>query len=242
MDCSTPGFPVHQFLKIAQTHVHRVGDAIQPSHPLLSPSAFNLSQHLQSFLMSQLFEWGRQRIGASASSSALPMNIHVSWWFMTNGGYITCFIILFTFANTQWTTHFVFQYVSIAHIFFYDGFIYFHWLITLQYCSGFCHTLTWISHGCTCVPHPEPPSRLPPLPIPQGHPSAPAPSTLSHASNLDWRFVSHIIYMFQCYSLKSSHPRLLPQSPKVCSLYLCLFCCFAYTVIVTIFLNSIYIH
>ena len=36
---------------------------------------------------------------------------------------------------------------------------YFNWrLITLQYCSGFCHTLTWISHRCTCVPHPEPPS------------------------------------------------------------------------------------
>ena len=58
----------------------------------------------------------------------------------------------------------------------------FNWrLITLQYCSGFCHTLTWISHGCTCVPHPEPPSHLPPHPIPQGHPSAPALSTLSHA-------------------------------------------------------------
>ena len=39
MDCSTPGFPVHhQLLKLAQTHVHRVGDAIQPSHPLSSPS------------------------------------------------------------------------------------------------------------------------------------------------------------------------------------------------------------
>ena len=36
--------------------------------------------------------------------------------------------------------------------------IYFNWrLITLQYCSGFCHTLTWISHGYTCVPHPETP-------------------------------------------------------------------------------------
>ena len=48
MDCSTPGLPVHQQLpQLAQTHVHRVGDAIQPSHPLLSPSspAFNLSQH-----------------------------------------------------------------------------------------------------------------------------------------------------------------------------------------------------
>ena len=103
---------------------------------------------------------------------------------------------------------------------FFFTFIYFNWrLITLQYCSGFCHTLTWISHGYTCVPHPEPSSHLPPHPIPQGHPSAPALSTLSHALNLDWRSISHmIIYMFQCYSLKSSHPRLLPQSPKVCSL------------------------
>ena len=47
MDCSTPDLPVlHHLLKFAQTHVHRVGDTIQPSHPLLSPSpAFNLSQH-----------------------------------------------------------------------------------------------------------------------------------------------------------------------------------------------------
>ena len=48
MDCSMPGFLIHhQFLELAQTHVHRVGDAIQPSHPLPSPSppAFNLSQN-----------------------------------------------------------------------------------------------------------------------------------------------------------------------------------------------------
>ena len=46
MNRSTPGFPVHhQLLQFAQTRVHRVGDAIQPSHPLPSPSpAFNLSQ------------------------------------------------------------------------------------------------------------------------------------------------------------------------------------------------------
>ena len=46
-----------------------------------------------------------------------------------------------------------------------------------------------------------------------------------------------VIYMFQCYSLKQPHPCLLPQSPKVCSLSLCLFCCLTYRVIVTIFLN-----
>ena len=48
MDCSTPGFPVHdQLPELAQSDVHRVGDAIQPSHSLLSPSppAFNQSQH-----------------------------------------------------------------------------------------------------------------------------------------------------------------------------------------------------
>ena len=48
MDCSTPGLPVHhQLPEFTQTHVHRVGDAIQPSHPLSSPSspALNLSQH-----------------------------------------------------------------------------------------------------------------------------------------------------------------------------------------------------
>ena len=53
-DCSMPGFPVHhQLPEFAQTHVHRVGDAIQPSHPLSSPSppAFNLSQH------QGLFQW-----------------------------------------------------------------------------------------------------------------------------------------------------------------------------------------
>ena len=122
--------------------------------------------------------------------------------------------------------------------------IYFNWtLITLQYCSGFCHTFTWISHGFTCAPHPEPPSHLPSCPILQGHPSAPALSTLSHALNLDWWSISHmIIYMFQCYSLKSSHPRLLPQGPTVCSLHLCLYCYLAYRVIVTIFLYSIYMH
>jgi len=54
MDCSMPGFLVHhQLLELTQTHVHQVGDAIQPSHPLSpsSPPAFNLSQH------QGLFQW-----------------------------------------------------------------------------------------------------------------------------------------------------------------------------------------
>ena len=65
---------------------------------------------------------------------------------------------------------------------------------------------------------------------------------LYHASNLDWQFISHMIfYMFQCYPPISS-PLPFPQSPKDCSIHLCLFCCLAYRVIVTFFLNSIYMH
>ena len=87
----------------------------------------------------------------------------------------------------------------------------------------------------------EPPSHLPPHNISLGHPHAPAPSMLYSASDIDWRFISYmIVYMFQCHFPKSSHPLPLPHSLKVCSTHLCLFCCLAYRVIITIFLNSIY--
>ena len=78
MDSGTPGFPVpHQLQELAQTHVHQVGDAIQPSHPLSSPSppAFNLAQHQGFFPVSQFFVSGGQSIGVSASALVLPMNI-----------------------------------------------------------------------------------------------------------------------------------------------------------------------
>ena len=77
MDRSTPDLPVHhQHPEFTQTHVHWVGDAIQPSHPLSSPSppAFDLSQHQRSYQMSQLFISGGQNIGVSAPTSVLPMN------------------------------------------------------------------------------------------------------------------------------------------------------------------------
>ena len=58
--------------------------------------------------------------------------------------------------------------------------IFINWsLITLQYCSGFCHTLTRISHGFTCIPHPNPPSHLPLHPIPLGLPIAQAQALVS---------------------------------------------------------------
>ena len=79
MNCSTLGLPVHhQPPEFTQTHVHRVSDAIQPSHPLLfpSPPAPNPSQHQSLFqwLFQSLFPWGGLSIGVSALASVLPMN------------------------------------------------------------------------------------------------------------------------------------------------------------------------
>ena len=94
--------------------------------------------------------------------------------------FIICWALLFwmtvmffpILCHTYWHGH--------IHFFlsFFFSFIFISWrLITLQYCSGFCHTLTWISHGFTCVPHPDPPSHLPLDQIPLALPSAPGPST-----------------------------------------------------------------
>ena len=77
MNCSMPGLPVyHQLPESTQTHVHWVGDAIQPSHPLSSPSppALKSFPASGSFQMSQLSASGGQRIGVSASKSVPPMN------------------------------------------------------------------------------------------------------------------------------------------------------------------------
>jgi len=75
VDCSTPGFPVHHHLpKFAQTYVHQVGDAIQPSWPLLSPSppAFSISQH------QDIFQW----VGSSHQvAKVLELQLHHQWIF-----------------------------------------------------------------------------------------------------------------------------------------------------------------
>ena len=78
----------HQLLDLTQPHVHQVGDSIQPSHPLSSPSpAFSLSQH-QGLLLSQFFTSRGQSIGVSASASVLPMNIQ-DWFFLRLTGLIS---------------------------------------------------------------------------------------------------------------------------------------------------------
>ena len=90
MDCSTSDLPVHhQLPELTQTHVHWVGDSIQPSHPLSSPSplTFNLSQH------QGLFQWISSshqvaKVLVSASTSVLPMNIQ-DWFPLGWTGWIS---------------------------------------------------------------------------------------------------------------------------------------------------------
>ena len=94
MNCSTQGLPVHhQLLEFTQTHVHRVGDAIQPSHPVFPFSSCPQSLPAsESFPMSQLFAWSGQSIGVSALASVLPMNTqdwsHLGWsgWILQSKG------------------------------------------------------------------------------------------------------------------------------------------------------------
>ena len=123
--------------------------------------------------------------------------------------FISCFLIMdfcrvvcrisyhhfsFSFTSTLVKVTSEFQmFNSVVKIFFYIIIIILNW----QYCIGFAIS-TWTRHGCTRVPHPEPPSHLPSHPIPLGHPSAAAaPSLLYPAFNLDWRFISNmILYMF----------------------------------------------
>jgi len=89
MDCSTPGLPVHyQLPEFTQTHVHWVGDAIQPSHPVIP--FFSRLQSFPvsgSFPMSQLFVSGGQSIGVSASALVLPKNIQ-DWFPLECTGWI----------------------------------------------------------------------------------------------------------------------------------------------------------
>ena len=121
-------------------------------------------------------------------------------------------------------------------------FLNFNFYVTLQYCIGFA--MHW--HESTTGVHEFP--NMNPLqpPTPDLSGSSPWTSPKHPVSCIEHRLAIHFlqnsIHMFQCHSPKSSHPLPLPQSPKVCSLHLCLFCCLTYRVIINIFLNSIYMY
>ena len=129
---------------------------------------------------------------------------------------------------------------------FFFSFIFISWrLITSQHFSVFCHTLTWISHGVTCIPHPDPPSHLPLHPIALVFPVHQARALVSCIQpGLVISFTLdniHVLKLFSWNIPPSPSPtesrRLLYICVCVC---VCLFFCFAYRVIINIFLNFIY--
>ena len=127
--------------------------------------------------------------------------------------------------------------------FFFLKFIYFNWrLITLQYCIGFAIHQHASATSVHVFPILNPPPISLPIPslwvIPVHQPQA---SCILHWT---WTGDSFLIWYYTCFNaILPNHPTLsLSQSPKDCSIHLCLFCCLAYRVIVTIFLNSIYIR
>ena len=89
---------------------------------------------------------------------------------------------------------FLYFFFFLYFLIFFPFFVFFYFTILYW----FCHTSTWIRHGCTRVPHPEH-APLPPCTITLGHPSAPAPSILYPASNLDghllfaWSYNCHLL-------------------------------------------------
>ena len=123
MDCSTPGLPVHhQLLGLTQTHVHWVGDATQPSHPLSSPSpTFNLSQH-QGLYKCQFFASCGQSTGVSASALVFPTNIW-DWFPFRWTGWISLLSkgLSKVFSNTTVQKH---QFFGAQLSFFFSSFLY----------------------------------------------------------------------------------------------------------------------
>ena len=164
---------------------------------------------------------------AIVNSAAMNIGIHVSFWIMALLGYMP----------RRWITG---SYGSFIPSFIY-AFTYFNWrIITLQYCDGFCHTSTWISHGCTRVSPTWSP--LPSSPPP--HPSRLSQSTSfgCPASCIKLALVIyftygniHVLMLFSQIILL-----LLLLSPEVCSLHPCLLCHPACRIGITIFLISIY--
>ena len=91
--------------------------------------------------------------------------------------FTNCIVLHLFFTTSLGVVHFFFSIFCLFVCLFFPFIFISSRLIASQHFSGFCHTLTWISHGFTCVPHPDPPSHLPLYPLPLGVPSSPGPST-----------------------------------------------------------------
>ena len=138
MDCSMLGFPVHhQLLEFALIHVHQVSDAIQPSHPLFSPSppALNLSQDRS------LSQWLSSPHQVAKVLEFQLQHQSFQWIFSTN------FLFFFFY------TSILFYLFIFLLSFYFSNFILF---LNLTILYWFCQISKWICHRYTCVPHPEP--------------------------------------------------------------------------------------
>ena len=118
MDCNTPGFPVlHHLPELAQTHVHWVGDVIQPSRPLLPTSAFNLSQH------QGLFQWVGFSHQVAKVLEVQPQHQSLQWIFRIDS-WIWPFVILRDWKSTSilytiYLSFFILLWVSVSlYLFF----------------------------------------------------------------------------------------------------------------------------
>ena len=133
------------------------------------------------------------------------------------------------------------QVLNVKLFFFFNLFT-FNWRISaLQYCVGFWHVSTWISHGYTHIPS-LCPAFLPPHPSPLGYNRAPVLTSLCQAVNFHWLPILHMVmYMFQCYSLNSSRLLLRLLCPQACSPFLYLHCRPPDRFITAILLNSIHV-
>ena len=125
-----------------------------------------------------------------------------------------------------WTSHTSRKFSDFSNAiflpFFKYKFIYFNWRLnyfTILY--WFCHTSTWICHGCTRVPNSEPPSHLPPCTISLGHPSAPAPRILYRT----WTGNSFLIWYYTCFNAILSNHLSLSHRVRKSVLYICVSCC-----------------
>ena len=117
---------------------------------------------------------------------------------------------------------------------------YYYYYFTLQYCNGFAIHQQESTTSVHVFPILNPPATSLPIPslwvIPVHQLQA---SCILHRT---WTGDSFLIWHYTCFNaiIPNHPPSSLPQSPKDCSIHLCLFCCLAYRVIITIFLNSIY--
>ena len=116
-------------------------------------------------------------------------------------------------------------------------------LITLQYCIGFAIHQHESATGVHMFPILSPlPTSLPYHPSGSSECTSPKHPVSCIEPGLAIRFLYDIIHVSMPFSQIIPHPPTLPQSPKDCSIHLCLFCCLPYRVIITIFLNSLYMR